>query len=246
MNTSVLIGMPSYGGLIPAMTVQSLLQLHKPVPCAFMIVERQRIDKSRNSIVLEALRNGMSHVLMVDDDNPVPPDTLEIFLQDDKDIVIAPIPGRVPNRLGQHPLCAFYQRTVEVDGAPLRLYEPVVNFREGGPLHRVDAGGTGCMLVKRQVLEVLFAKYQEYIFEFGDIRFQKKVRVDGIEYERRTMSEDCEFCERAVDAGFEIWLDDRIRPYHMTSMGLVQWRDQPLLDVSDLARNGFQRETVSG
>lgn len=221
---TILIGMPSYSGLIPAVTVQSLLQLHKPVPCAFMIVERQRIDKARNAIALEALRNGVDHVLMVDDDNPIPPDTLELFLQDDKDIVVAPILGRVPNSQGKHPLCAFYQDVVRADGKSLRLYHNIEHFRDAGPLHKVDAAGTGCILIKRRVLEVLHAKHKGYLFEFGDIRLKKKVKVSDVEYDRRTMSEDCEFCERAVDAGFEIWLDERVKPFHITSYNLVQWQ----------------------
>lgn len=221
---TVLIGMPSYTGMMPAVTVQSLLQLHKPVACAFMTVERQRIDKARNACALEALRTGADYLMFVDDDNPIPPDTLVLMLADDKDIVAAPILGRVPDKQGRHALCAFYSRTVDVDGNPLRLYYNIVRFRDGRPLHRVDAAGTGCMLIKRRVLETLYALHHGYVFEFGDIRFETKIQVDGVEYDRRTMSEDCEFCERAVDAGFEIWLDERIRPYHMTSFGLIQWQ----------------------
>lgn len=221
---TVLIGMPSYTGMIPAVTVQSLLQLHKSLPCAFMTVDRQRIDKARNACAVESLRIGADYLLFVDDDNPIPPDTLEIMLADDKDIVIVPILGRVPDKQGRHPLCAFYAQTVDVDGRPLRLYRNIEQFRDAGPLHRVDAGGTGCMLIKRRVLEALYAKYRDHIFEFGDIRFAKQIEVNGVTYDRRTMSEDCEFSERAVDAGFEIWLDERIKPFHITSFNLVQWQ----------------------
>jgi glycosyltransferase involved in cell wall biosynthesis len=225
--STVLIGMPSYSGMIPAATVASLLQLHKPLPCAFMTVERQRIDKARNACVLEALRNNVDYLFFVDDDNPIPPETLEVLLSADKDVVFAPILGRVPDRQGRHPLCAFYAREVTVDGRPLRLYHNITTFRDSGPLHRVDAGGTGCVLIKRRVLEALYARHQGYVFEFGDIRFEQKVMVDGVEYDRRTMSEDCEFSERAVDAGFELWLDERIRPLHMTGTQMVQWQAVP-------------------
>ena len=221
---TVLIGMPCVSGMVPSVMVQSLLQLHKPYPCAFMSVERQRIDKARNACALEALRTGADYLLFLDDDNPVPPDALELMLADDKDIVIVPILGRVPDKQGRHPLCAFYAQTVEVDGKPLRLYRNIEQFRDAGPLHNVDAGGTGCMLIKRRVLEALFAKHRDHIFEFGDIRFGQKITVDGVEYDRRTMSEDCEFSERAVDAGFEIWMDERIKPFHITSFNLIQWQ----------------------
>jgi len=190
-----------------------------------MVVERQRIDKARNNIALEALKNGVDYVFFVDDDNPIPPDTLEKFIEDDKDIVIAPILGRNPDKNGVHPLCAFYKREVKADGKKINLYENIEKFKEDDYLHRIDAAGTGCMLVKRKVLEKLFAKYGEYIFEFGDIKFKKKVVVKGKEYDRRTMSEDCEFSERAVKEGFEIWLDDRVRPFHITTYNLIQYKD---------------------
>ena len=218
------MGIPNGSGVIPSQMVQSLLQLHKPLPCAVMIVERQMILKSRNALAMETLKGGFDYLFFVDDDNPIPPDTLERMIEDDKDIVIAPILSRNANKEGKHQLCCFYSSVVEVDGKPLRLYKNIEKFRDEGYLHKVDAGGTGCMLIKRKVLEELYKKYQETIFENGDIRFPKTM-IDGVEYDRRTMSEDAEFSERAVDAGFEIWLDDRIRPYHLTGMGAIQWRE---------------------
>jgi hypothetical protein len=63
------------------------------------------------------------------------------------------------------------------------------------------------------------------MFEFGDIKFKKKYKIDGIDYDRRTMSEDCEFSERATKAGFEIWVDERIKPFHITNYNLIQWKE---------------------
>lgn len=107
-NTFVLIGMPNGAGQVPASMVTSLLHLRKPVPCAFMIVERQMIELARNGIAMEALRNNCTHLLLVDDDNPIPADTLEKLLESDKDIIVAPILSRNPNPEGKHDLCAFY------------------------------------------------------------------------------------------------------------------------------------------
>lgn len=219
---TVLIGVPSGSGVMPTMMVQSLLSLHKPMPAGFITVERQRVDKARNAIAMEALKNNFDYLMFIDDDNPVPPETLEVMLSDDKDIVTVPILSRNPNKDGSHNLCSFYAEEVKTSVGKLRLYYPIKEFKDEAPLHRVDATGTGCVLIKRRVLEVLFDKYQDNIFEFGDIRF-KKQKIKGIEYDRRTMSEDCEFSERAVDAGFEIWLDDRIRPVHISGNRYVQW-----------------------
>lgn len=220
---TILIGMPTASGFIPSVMVQSLLQLHKPGPCAFMVVERQRVDKARNAMALEALRTGADYLLMLDDDNPIPPETLDVLMADDKDVVVPPILTRVPNAAGRHTLCCHYATTVEADGQPLRLYHNIERFRDDGPLHRVDAVGAGCILVQRRVLEGMQARYGTGMFEFGDIRLQQPVTVDGVAYNRRTMSEDCEFSERVVDLGFELWLDERIRPFHITTYNMIQW-----------------------
>lgn len=224
--TTVLIGMPSGSGSVPIQTVQSLLQLRKPVPCGFATVERQRVDKARNMIAMDALRGGFDYLLFVDDDNPIPPNTLELMLGDDRDIVSAPI----LTRSQPHVLCSFYSKEVDTSVGAVRLYYPITKFVDDGPMHKVDATGTGCVLIKRRVLEVLFDKYHDNIFEFGDIRFDKQI-IDGKEYDRRTMSEDCEFSERAVDAGFEIWVDDRIRPLHLGGANAVQWQENPEKDL---------------
>lgn len=218
-NNLILIGMPNGSGQVPAPMVSSLLQLHKPCPCAFLIVERQMIDMARNGIVLETLRGGFTHLLFVDDDNPIPSDTLEKMLEDDKDIVITPILTRNPNQEGKHTLCAFYKE--EIDGQ--KVYNIIEKFKEEGDLHKIDAGGTGCMLIKREVLERLFSIYNNYIFERTRDIFNKPIIFEGKEYKERTMSEDVLFCERAADNGFEIWLDSRIKPLHITGNRFVQY-----------------------
>ena len=225
-NKTILIGMANQSGLVPVQMLQSLLQLHKPYSCAFMAVERQRVDKARNAIAMEALKNNVDYLLFVDDDNPIPQDTLEKMIEDDKDIVIATILGRNPNKDGKYDLCAFYSNEVDVDGGKLKLYTNVVDFRDEGDLHQVDAGGTGCMLIKRKVLKEMFKKYNKDMFEFGDIRFKEKITVNGEEYDRRTMSEDCEFSERAINLGFEIWLDERIKPIHICGMQVIRYKNE--------------------
>jgi hypothetical protein len=216
----ILIGMPCGSGSVPAPMVQSLLQLHKPLPCAFMIVERQMIDTARNGIVLETLQKGASYLLFLDDDNPVPPDTLEKMIEDDKDIVIAPILSRNADKNGERKLCAFY--SMEIDGN--RVYENIKSFNGEGPLYKIDGGGTGCMLVKVEVLKKLYEIHHGHLFERTRDIFKKPITFNGKEFTERTMSEDVLFCERAIDEGFEVWLDSRIRPLHITGNQFTQWQ----------------------
>lgn len=211
----VLLGVPCGSGLMPSLMVQSLLQLHKPCPCAFLVVDRQRTDKVRNYFARECVNQKFDYLLMIDDDNPIPPQTLELMIEDDKDIIIAPILTRNPGINGEHDLCAYYSREVKIKKNSLTMYDFIKKFRDEGPLHKIDAGGTGCMLIKRNVLETLLKKY-EFPFEFGD------TVVDG---QRRTLSEDVEFCEKANKEGFEIWLDERIIPIHLGNQIKLIWHN---------------------
>jgi len=209
----VLLAVPNGSGYMPSLMVQSLLTLHKPCVCGFAVVERQRIDKCRDFFAKEMLKKDFDYLFMVDDDNPIPVDTLEKMLEDDKDIVITPILTRNPNKEGNHDLCAYYARDVQIGDKSLRNYDFITEFKDFGYLHKVDAGGTGCILIKREVLEKLSKKH-EFIFEFGDIT------VNG---QRRTLSEDVNFCEKAVDAGFTIWLDERIIPIHLGGQQIIKY-----------------------
>jgi len=221
-DKKVLIGIPNGSGTFPAAMVQSLLELRKPVPCQVMIIERQMIEIARNNLALSAIQSGATHLLMVDDDNPIPADTLEVLLADDKDIVLAPILSRNPNKDGIHDLCAFYSRVVNTENGPLKLYEHIDTFKDSSPLHKVDGGGTGCMLIKTEVLKKMLLLHKDRIFERTFIKFPE-IQVDGKKFDSRSMSEDVEFCERAIKEGFEVWLDDRIRPVHLTAIRGVKY-----------------------
>jgi len=228
----ILLGMPSYGGNFPSIMLHTAFNLIRPCPIGLMTPDRKPIDHARNMIATVALEQDYDYLFFIDDDNPVPRDTLIKFLEDDKDIVTAPILKREPDEDGSYPLCAFYGR-MEGD---IRLYDSITEFWDPGPLHRIALCGMGCTLIKRKVLEAVNAKYPGCPFQRGNlIHFEKTdTIIDRTKGLKRTTSEDLEFCERANDEGFEVWLDDRIRPLHLTRMGAVQWLS--LIHISEPTR----------
>lgn len=220
-NGKVLIGIPNGAGSIHHLMVESLMRLERPVDIGIHIVPRSRNDTARNEITVKAMEQAYSYVLYLDDDNPVPPDTLTKLLEDDKDIISVPIASR-KSLTNIHGACAYY--STDYDG--IRVYNRVRKFREEGYLHKVDAVGLGCTLVKRRVLEVLWKKYREFIFEDGKIIFDKPRLVAGGFKKWRRLTTDLEFSERCVDAGFEIWLDTRLRPVHIGEPNLITWDER--------------------
>ena len=217
----VLIGTPSKSGDIPALTTISLFALQRPCKVGIIVPQEYRTDHARNIIVKEALK-GWDYLLFIDADNPVPKDTLVRLLEDDKDIVGVPILTRRRERDKDHWLCAFYKQAFN----EVRFYFPIEKFRDEGYLHRVDAVGMGCTLIKKNVLEGLYEKYRDYVFEFTVTNLDEPIQLDENHIiGARRMSEDLEFCERATDMGFEIWLDTRIRPIHLGNPVHVQWSE---------------------
>jgi hypothetical protein len=139
------------------------------------------IDYNRNTIVKMFLATDNQYLLMIDDDNPCLKNPLDL-LDLKKDIMIYPT----------------FMAKVDEEG------DPVINYNvfkkegkkwrsqtmtPGKHLMEYDAGGTGCILIKRRVLEAL------------DAPFKSKLNKDGM----RDVGSDLWFCKRAKDKGFKIW-----------------------------------------
>ena len=227
-NNKVLIGIPNGGGLIHHLMVESLMNLERPLDIDIHIVPRSRNDTARNEITVRAMEQAYSYVLYLDDDNPVPPDTITKLLEDDKDIVSVPIAAR-KSLTEDHSVCAYY--ATDYDG--VKVYTRIQRYRDEGYLHKVDAVGLGCTLVKRKVLEALWKKYREWIFEDGKIIFDKPRLIMGKICKWRRLTTDLEFSERCTKAGFDIWLDGRIRPSHIGEPYLWKTQDLPNIDIGN-------------
>jgi hypothetical protein len=155
------------------------------------------IDYNRNVITKLFLQTDNQYLLMMDYDNPCLKNPLDL-LSLKKDIMIYP---------------TFMLKTNENQ-------EPVINYnvflKEGKmyrtqrmtpkkPLMEYDAGGTGCILIKRKVLENL------------DAPFLSKMKKDGT----RDVGSDLWFCERARRKGFEIWAHWDYACKHMKRIDLI-------------------------
>lgn len=79
------------------------------------------------------------------------------------------------------------------------------------------------MLIKTEVLKKLLPLFNGMVFERTRTVFEKPITVNGKVFTERTMSEDVQFCERAIEAGFEVWLDSRVKPMHITGNQFVKY-----------------------
>ena len=156
---------------------------------------RLAVTDVRNRIAHKFLASDAHLLLMVDDD-VIPPLGILHMLDRDLDIVGAPYPiirveGAIP-----FPCALEYDTTHDTYRT---LPDP---FGRTG-LVKVDAIGTGCMAITRRVLE------------HPDLRIPFRLGTD--EYGQLRMSEDVQFCHMARAAGFSVWADFDQRPDHFVA-----------------------------
>lgn len=244
----ILIGIPCGSGTFPAYTVDGLFKLTRPCPTSLIIIERQSVDAARNYILELAVRMQVDYVFFADDDGVLPPDTLVKLVEDDKDIVGAPMMTRNVRENGQHALCVFEKFDFYIgDNRTINKYRSIQSFDASkGHLHSVDAIGGACFLIKREAFEPLWVKHNGRPFEFLHEVFTTKEHGTTV----RTISEDMCFSERAKQEGFEIFVDTRIRPVHLGKPKFVRFEqegealpamNEPLRGVVTLSENLGQK-----
>ena len=156
------------------------------------------IDHARNTIVHDFLLTDCTHLMMVDDDIVPPVDALERLLFHDKDIVAAACPLIGPNSDGD---------LITTMNAYNLNKKQAYTIIESTGLRKVDAVGTGCMMVKREVFEKL--RVPPFLTEYN---------VDGIKYR----GEDLNFCNQASLEGFDTYVDFNLKCKHIKSCNLLK------------------------
>lgn len=144
-----------------------------------------KMHELRNLTIKYALERGFDYWFSVDTDLILRPETLQVLLEDDKDIV-AEIFWTLGARGGWWSNAWMYD---QAGGNHEKEWNEPGCYK---------VGGTGaCILVKRRV------------FEAG-VDYTKIPNI-----ERVLWGEDRHFCIRAVCNGFDIWLDTKCPPEHI-------------------------------
>ncbi len=145
---------------------------------------------ARNSLGQIMLDEGFDYLWFMDDDHAFAPDILTKLLRHDKDIVMPVCLTRVT------PFAPVEFTERVGDDRYLPIYLP--DYPENA-LVEVIAGGTAGMLIKREVFEAIPNTKEKPWFEYG------------------SASEDILFCNKAKEAGFELWCDLSVRLGHITT-----------------------------
>lgn len=182
-----MIGVPCSDTARYTAFADSLSNLSKPPDTEIKFAVSTWRQRGRNQLVRWMMEADAEWLLMIDDDHVFAPDLLDRLLSHEKDIVAALCLRRDEP---YDPFC-FSEKLRETVYKTINLHA-----HPADALLRVRAVGTGAMLVRRNVFEVLGDPYFTIAEESG---------------------EDMRFCDAATEAGFEIYCDLGARIGHMTT-----------------------------
>lgn len=183
----ILISVPNTG-YIHKHVVFVLLKLKMEAKYPFQIIlpTHNPYENNLHHIVKDFMEGDYDYWLNIDSDNPPTKNPLDL-IELNKDIIGLPTPvvHFEREKLGEQPVYwNAYDYVPEKDA--YKPHEP----KEG--LQKVDAVGTGCVLISRRVFENQ---------QMRQAPFLRKTLPDG----RVDKGNDISFCERAREQGFEIY-----------------------------------------
>ncbi|OPY78290.1 MAG: Glycosyl transferase family 2 [Syntrophorhabdus sp. PtaU1.Bin153] len=154
------------------------------------------IATNRNHLLTQALEDGMSHLVMTDTDQILPPDIFVKLIAHaarGKDVVIAPVHRRYD------PFELILMRGEDPD----RFIHVPDEECYSGKLIKVDNGGGGCFIVSmKAVLDILYPWFT----------LDDKTPLGG------DMGEDVAFFWKLRQKGYQIWADTSIEIGHIAEV----------------------------
>jgi hypothetical protein len=218
----ILLSIPTLTAAIDVSILELALAFESRRPgttlSVFTIHSVSPVELARNVIAQTVLAEpSITHVWMIDADIVVPPDA-HTLLDIDADIVSA----RCPILIREQP------------DAPLRLMVPAgrknparangfdMHFGAAREPVEVDACGTGCVLIRREVLQDPRMRLAPDVPGQPPALFRSVRQPNGV----TIMGEDLDFTWRARQLGYRVVLESRVRCGHRKHV-----------DLGDLERN---------
>lgn len=205
---SMLIATPMYGGLCTAAYWRSTLCLQEVLNARGIrhdwleTTNESLITRGRNTSAARFMQGDWTKLFFIDADIEFEPEHvahLWNLCEDGADVAVGCYPRK---ELGA-------EYAAWVNGRLLKAKD-LDKIKQPFP---VDYAGTGFMLIKRRVLEILQVRHPEWKYEEGHVGeswafFQDPIE-DGIH-----LSEDFFFCKRVREAGMSVMMHPKVRLKH--------------------------------
>ena len=217
------VSTPMYGGQCTGFYAQSLIQLNNLLKntgndcvMSFMFNE-SLITRARNALAHNFLKTDCTHLMFIDADIRFNAADIPPMVEADKDIICGIYPKK---EINWHTVKSAMDAGVPVDQLKHHTGAFVVNLVDYNasvtvPINQpveIWNGGTGFMLIKREVFEQLADKVPSYINDVTDL--SGSIKQDEIkeyfatsieEGTQRLLSEDYHFCNIWRKAGGKVW-----------------------------------------
>ena len=229
----IFVATPMYGGQCFGFFTQSCLQLSNlckandvDVSFSFLFNE-SLIQRARNLLAQHFLKSEATHMMFIDADIRFNPEQIFPMLEADKDIICGIYPKKeinwttvkmamdanVPNDQLKFHTGAFVVNLVD--------YKTEVTVPINEPVE-IWNGGTGFMLIKREVFENLVGKVPTYLNNVLDMTNKENGETineffaTSIENETNILlSEDYYFCKKAREHGMKVWAAPWVQLAHI-------------------------------
>ena len=220
---NLFIATPMYGGLCYGTYMESILSLQshliaKDIDAYFSFLYNESlITRGRNTLVNDFLKSDCTHMIFIDADIHFNPEHLFKMIDSDVDIICGLYPKKEIN-FGS--LAFAIKKNVPENQLKYFTGEYVVNMvgdikEQLVPLDKpfeIKHGGTGFMVIKRNVFNKLKDKCPKYIHNMNDTTNNSDLGDEIVEYfatsideEKKLLSEDYHFCKLARDNGIKVW-----------------------------------------
>ena len=222
----ILLATPCYGGVLhrgyfhAVLNLQKVCQIHNIQLTVHTLGNESLIPRGRNFYVALLLANPhITHLLFIDSDITFQAENIIRMVAFNKEITCGIYPKKGiqwKNILELSKVEGINENNIEQISM-----DYVINFNgetaqvENGFL-KCLYGGTGCMLVKREVIEKLKEKYPEKKY-YNDVRGYDYPELKEQFYaffdcficptSKRYLSEDYAFCQICIEQGYDIWVD---------------------------------------
>ena len=220
----IFVATPMYGGLCVGgytsgllNSVQEFMKHGIQMYYAYMMNE-SLITRARNTLSYDFLATDATHLMFIDADITFDPRDIPRMLDADKDIICGLYPKK---EINWKTVADAVNQGVDYKDLPNYTGSFAVNLVDGvlettGDVNEpmeIDNGGTGFMLIKREVFEALKNKVPTYtndMFQVVDKNPVKKIIHEYFatsidEPSNRLLSEDYHFCKIARQAGFKVY-----------------------------------------
>ncbi len=227
---SLFIATPAFGCRMDTGFVTSMLRLQTKclengIEVLFQALGNESlIPRARNILTEQFIQTSSTHLLFLDADITFAPETIISMIKTDKDVISCLYPKK----------CYNYERFAEWAKKPTKepIHQVALDFNinlfqqsddgtnrshvQEGNLVRVLDAATGCLLIKRGVIEQMREKYRKELYVKNDILHSNikdyialfETYIDkGDPNNPRSLSEDFAWCRRWQAMGGEIWAD---------------------------------------